>query len=170
MEIVDKIKDGIAGFFQAGTADKWFIYLAIFLMVIDLFLSTDLPTFISYLLLTFVVYRHLPGPVLLRLTLSVLVFFALVFLYYYVWGKFKRYVVDNFFAKDVIKSGMESLIGEQGMIRVIDGVQAAKIQGDLYPLISPVPYGDGTPFVVKGVDGGMIIPEFDLSDQQQDES
>lgn len=160
MGFLSNIWNGIVDFIQAGTADRWFIYLAIFLIVIDIFTSTDLPTFISYILLTFVVYRHLPGNIIVRLTLSVLVFFSFVFLYYFVWGNFKRFIVDNLFAKDVIKSGMESLVGEPGTIRVVDGIQAAKVQGDIYPLAAPVPYGDGTPFVVKAVEGGMIIPDF----------
>ena len=160
MDLLENIWSGITSFIQNATADKWFIYLAIFLIVIDIFTVTDMPTFIAYLLITFVVYRHLPGPVLLRLTLSVLVFFALIFLYYFVWGKFKQYIVDKFFAKDVIKSGVEALIGEAGVIRVIDGIQSAQIHGDIYPLADTVPYPDGKSFVVKGVENGMIVPDF----------
>ncbi len=160
--MIESIWNGIVDFVQNATADRWFIYLGIFLIVIDIFVKTDLPTFAAYLLFTFVVYRHLPGPVIVRLTVSVIVFFAFVFLYYFVWGKFKQMIVDKFFAKDVMKSGAEALVGEAGIIRVIDGIQSAQIHGDIYPLHEPVTFPDGTPFVVKHVENGMIVPEFSL--------
>ena len=160
----ESVWDGIVDFIQNATADKWFIYLGIFLIVIDIFVKSDLPTFAAYLLFTFVIYRHLPGPIILRLTISVIVFFALVFLYYYAWGKFKQMIVDKFFARDVIKSGPDALIGETGIIRVIDGIQSAEIHGDIYPLCEPVIYPDGTPFRVKKIENGMVVPEFVSTD------
>lgn len=160
MLIIDSIPEYIENFIDAAISDKWLIYIAIFLMVIDFFISTDIPTFISYVLLTIVIFRHLPGNIFVRLTVSVFVFFAFVFLYYFAWGRIKVFLIDKVFAKDKMKTGMDSLIGEIGEIRIIDGVQAAKIHGDIYPLFEPVPYGDGTHFTVIGVNGGTIIPDF----------
>ncbi|SFU79897.1 NfeD family protein [Butyrivibrio sp. INlla21] len=68
--------------------------------------------------------------------------------------------MDKWFAKTIIKTGIEGLIGESGVVREVDGIKAAKIHGDLYSFAESVPFEDGTPFVVKGVDGGTIIPEF----------
>ena len=136
-------------------------------MVIDIFFASDLPTFISYLLFTIVIFRHLPGHIIIRLTLSVIVFFGFVFIYFYFWSRLKTYILDKLFSRDVIKTGMDSLIGETGTVRVVDGIQAAKIRGDIYSFVEAVPHGDGTPFTVKAVEGGMIVPEFSPEVEQQ---
>ena len=140
--------------------DIWLLGIAIFLILIDVFISSDLPTFIAYILFSVLAFRHMPGHIMFRLCVSVIVFFALVFLYYYVWYKFKKYFVDKWFAKDIMKTGMEALIGEHGTVRIIDGVQAAQIRGDLYTFSEHVPYEDGREFIVKAIENGAIVAEF----------
>lgn len=168
LDFFQNIWSHVGGFFTDVTSDRWLIYLAIFLMVIDIFFSSDLPTFVSYLLFTIVIFRHLPGHIILRLTLSVFVFFGFVFIYFYFWSRLKTYILDKLFSRDVIQTGMDSLIGETGTVRVVDGIQAAKIRGDIYSFVEEVPYGDGTPFTVKSIEGGMIVPEFSADAARQD--
>ena len=146
--------------------DKWLLLGALLLILIDLFFSSDLPTFIAFVLVTIWFYRRLPAwHILLRLSICVVVFFVLVFIYYFIWNKFKKHIIDKWFAKDLIRTGVDALVGETGTVRIIDGVQAAKIHGDLYSFVKPVSYADGTSFTVKAVENGMIVPEFkDITD------
>lgn len=146
--------------------DGWLLLIGLFLILIDIFFSSDYPTFLSFILFTVVICRQLSGwHIMLRLSAGIVIFFLFVFLYYFVWMKFKKHFVDTWFAKDIMRNGIDALVGEMGTVRIIDGVYAAKIHGDLYPFHEPVQQQDGTPFIVKDIKGGTIVPEFLLSER-----
>lgn len=141
--------------------DGWLLLIGLFLILADIFFSSDYPTFLSFILFTIVICRQLSGwHIMLRMSAGIIIFFIFVFLYYFVWMKFKKNFVDTWFAKDIMTSGIDALVGEKGTVRIIDGVQAAKIHGDLYPFHEAIQQEDGTPFIVKEIRGGMIVPQF----------
>ncbi len=80
----------------------------------------------------------------------------LLIVYVSVWRKVTSIVIDKWFAKDKYKAGTSGFSGKQGIVKIVDGVKYAQINGDLYALFEDYPLNDGDPFTVKELKDGKI--------------
>lgn len=137
--------------------DKLLILIGIILILIDIFFASDLPTFVALLIFCYVSYRNLPFEILYKIILTILFFFVLLIIYIAVWRKIKTIVIDKWFAKDKYKAGVSGFPGKTGVIKVVDGMKYAQLDGDLYALFEDYPLAEGDSFVVKEMKDGKIV-------------
>src|SRR5690554_4636258 len=100
----------------------YLILIGILLIIIDLFFQSDLPTYIALVLFSTAFFMLVVNfNIILRLIFSVLFFLVLIVIHHYVWKTTVLLLVDKLFAKDRYKAGIEGLVGNTGIVRIIDG-------------------------------------------------
>lgn len=105
---------------------------AFILILVDIFLSNELPTHIAYVILTTVFTIYLHQSIIHSIFLGVLIWLVLVVFHYTIWRKLLERFHDKILAPRKHVGGIEGLIGEEGMIITLEGNQFIQINEDLY--------------------------------------
>ena len=133
------------------------IIFAVILMVVDIFLNFNIPTFISYILFTYVFYTVIELNFMYKILLTIIFFFAFIVFHYIVWSNTIHIFIDKFISKDKYIVGIDGLKGEKGRVKIIQNTKMAYIKGDLYEFSTDNQLRDGDYFKVKEIKDGKII-------------
>ncbi len=139
------------------SVNEYIILFGIILILIDIFFTTDIPTYISYILFTVVFYRELEIHFMYRIILSIIFFFALIIFHYVVWSKTIQLIIDKFISKDNHQVGIDGLKGKNGKVKIIENNKMAYVNGDLYEFSCDNQLEDGEVFRIKEVQNGKIV-------------
>ncbi len=137
------------------------ILIGVILILIDIFISSDWPTFIAILLFCFAFFQVLQIQLIYRIIFTILFFFAILTVYITVWQKIKDYLIDKWFAKDKYNVGVYGFAGKKGTVKIVNGVKYALVNGDLYPFYQECPLEDQAVFVIREVKDGKICIDSD---------
>lgn len=137
------------------------ILIGVILILIDIFISSDWPTFIAILLFCFAFFQVLQIQLIYKIIFTILFFFAILTIYITVWQKIKDYLIDKWFAKDKYNAGVYGFAGKKGTVKIVNGVKYAFVNGDLYPFYQECPLEDQAVFVIKEVKDGKICIDSD---------
>lgn len=133
------------------------LVLALILVIVDLFLATDFPTYLAYVLVSIVCARQIEAHLLYRILLGLVCWFALIAFHYFIWKRVLQHLVNRVIAPDRIKFGGDGLIDGEGKIRDIDGNLMVEIRGDVWPFACEKNVSDGDRVKIMGRKGGLLI-------------
>jgi membrane protein implicated in regulation of membrane protease activity len=137
--------------------NEYLIVAALILIAIDIFVVSDIPTHIAYVILTFVVSKELPFHFMYKILLGVAIWFILVAFHYFIWKRFIVKLVNKFIAPEKRKAGLDSHLNQSGIIRRIEGKDLVQIQEELYTYSSSHVFQDGDKVTVIGNADNMLI-------------
>jgi membrane protein implicated in regulation of membrane protease activity len=119
------------------------ILIAIILVLLDIFVPSEIPTHIAYVLVSGLLAINIDAHALVRIIIALLTWFSLVAFHYFIWRSFVQKLVNQVIAPDRFKGGAEGVIGAVGVIRVIEGNVMARVSGDLWPCFCSEDWVDG---------------------------
>lgn len=114
------------------TINEILIVLAILLIIVDIFFASDFPTHLAYIILTFTLAKTIDMPILYQILFGVLIWFALVVFHYTLWRKVIEKINDKLIAPTKHKSGIDVFIGEEGVIKEIEGKKYILINDEIH--------------------------------------
>jgi membrane protein implicated in regulation of membrane protease activity len=134
------------------------VLIAIILVLIDIFVPSEIPTHIAYILLSGLVALNVDAHTLIRIVVALLAWFSLVAFHYFIWRTFVQKFVNQVIAPDRFKGGAEGLVGSRGVIRVIEGNVMVSVSGDLWPCHGTGDWIDGESVaIVSEKDGELEV-------------
>jgi membrane protein implicated in regulation of membrane protease activity len=131
------------------------LLVAIILVVVDFFFTTDIPTHIAYILLCMLVAINIDAHILIKILCVLLTWFALVTFHYFIWRKILLKAV-NAIAPDRFRPGAEGATGDSGIISEVDGTKMVKVKGDLWPCRGVETLPEGTKVTVISAKDGIL--------------
>lgn len=138
------------------------ILIAIILVLLDIFIPSEIPTHIAYVLVSGLVALNVDSHALVRIIVALLAWFSLVAFHYFIWRSFVQRLVNQVIAPDRFKGGAEGIIGAVGIIRVIEGNVMVRVSGDLWPCSCFGDSVDGESVtVVSEKDGALEVKKLD---------
>ena len=150
----------------AQSADWWglslpqtLLVVALILAIADIFVQSDVATHVAYVLVSIAVVIWTPVHPLFRVIVGLVAYAALVYLHYAFWREIASSWVNKKIAPTKYRSGIRGLIGEEAVIREIDGKQMLSCQGDLWNFESAEELREGAPVEIVGERGGVLIVE-----------
>lgn len=130
--------------------------MAAILVVIDIFIPTDVSTHIAYILVCLLVAININSHILVKILCALLAWFALVAFHYLFWRATVQKVANNIIAPDRFRSGADGVVGSQGTIRLVEGKRMVRVKGDLWPCYGADALADGTRVRVVSQSGGEL--------------
>lgn len=112
--------------------DHSLLVIALILIAIDVFLPTDVPTHIAYVILSYLIGSNLPIPALYQVLVGILAWFAVLTLHFTLWRSFTHRIAHKYIAPTKYKTGMAGLVDQTGVLREIEGQRMVEVHGDLY--------------------------------------
>ncbi len=135
------------------------LILAVILAIADIFVQSDIATHIAYVFVSLAIVIWTPVHPLFRVIIGLLAYAALVYLHYSLWREFVSSWVNKTIAPTKYRSGVRGLIGQQAVIKEIEGKQMVSCQGDLWNFESVEELRDGTQVEITGERGGILFVE-----------
>lgn len=114
------------------TINEILIVSAIILILVDIFFASDFPTHLAYIILTFTIAKEIDMPILYQILFGVLIWFALVIFHYTIWRKVIEKINDKFIAPRKHIGGLEGFIGQEGIIKEVEGERFIFINDELH--------------------------------------
>jgi len=108
------------------------ILIAIILMLVDIFIPTDITTFIAYIIFSYLIAHNIDVPILYQIIIGILSWWGMVVLHYYFFRKHIRTLTDRFIAPTKIKSGIAVHYGKTGQVILIENKLMFQIEDELY--------------------------------------
>lgn len=102
------------------------------LILVDVFLTYELPTHVAYVLLTVFLIIKIERSIITSIFLSVFIWFGFIVFHYTVWRKLLEKFHDNIVSPRKHTGGIEGLIGKEGVVKEIEGSQFIQIDKELY--------------------------------------
>jgi len=144
--------------------NTYLILIAVILFVVDFFAPTEVLTYASFLIITFIIAKDVPleinDPVtslLVRVLIAIAVLAGLIVLHYKVFRKFNRVIIDKYIAPDKRKDGQDGLFGKVGEIKEVDGKLFIKFNDEILQFTSEDSFEDKDKAKVVGSSGGNLI-------------
>ena len=132
------------------------IVVCVILLVIDFFIPSDIPTFLSYLLLSFLVFWNLDVDFLYRLLFSIIAFFIFIAFHFTVWAKIVQSFVNKYISPTKHHDGPQALVGLVGKTVLIEGDWYVRIDGDIWRCHKIENISDGMMVQVTEFTDGML--------------
>ena len=101
-------------------------------MLVDIFIPTEVTTFIAYIIFSYLIAHNFDVPVLYQIIIGLISWWGMVALHYYIFRKYIRRLTDKFIAPTKIKSGIESHYGKIGEVKLIENKLMFQIEEELY--------------------------------------
>ena len=90
------------------------VVFCLILMVMDFFVPNDVPTFLAYILLSFLVFYNIDVDLLYRLLFAIVAFFILLAFHFTIWTKIVQKFINKFISPTKHQDGPQGLIGLVG--------------------------------------------------------
>jgi len=133
--------------------------LALLLLILDLFLASEITTVIAYILVATALVQNLEISIIYQLIIGSSLFGILLLLHFVVWRKTLQNFMNTKVAPDIFVSGQERLIGKKGVIVTLDSSVMVRIEDELVPVINEGKnFSENDEVIVEGViDGNCKI-------------
>jgi membrane protein implicated in regulation of membrane protease activity len=133
--------------------------LALLLLILDVFLVTEITTVIAYILVATALVQNLEISIIYQLIIGSSLFGILLLLHFAVWRKTLQNFMNTEVAPDIFVSGQERLIGKKGVIVTLDSSVMVRIEDELVPVINEGKnFSENDEVIVEGViDGNCKI-------------
>ena len=138
------------------TLNQTLLLLALILIIIDIFIPTDVPTHIAYVLLCTLVGINIPFHFLIKILGGLTAYFGLILFHYFVWRATMQKFVNTVLAPDKFHAGAKGIVGYTGVIRKIGEKQMVKVKGDLWPCRGADKLSDGTRVWIDSAENGLL--------------
>jgi len=138
------------------TLNHSLLILAVLLIIIDFYFMSDLLTHLSYILFCVVIFRLIELPLLYKILVSLCCWFFIVFLHYCFFKKILSNIIDKTIAPIKYRAGIDNLIGQNGICRIVEGVKMIEFNGDLWNFQSVDKIEDGNLVVINEHKNGLI--------------
>jgi membrane protein implicated in regulation of membrane protease activity len=139
------------------TINEILIVSSIILILIDIFFNSDIPTHIAYILLTFTFAKEIDMPILYQILFGILIWVALVVFHYLVWRKVLEKINDKFIAPSKHIGGIEGFIGQEGIIKEIEGEKFIFINDELHQFKTDKEIKNGNKYKVLDTKSNKLI-------------
>ena len=139
------------------TINEVLILSAAILLLIDIFFNSDIPTHIAYIILTFTFAKEIDMPILYQVLFGILIWVALVVFHYLVWRKAIEKINDRFIAPSKHIGGLEGFVGQEGVVKEIEGVKFLYINDELHQFETEKEIQIGNKYVVLSIKSGKLI-------------
>jgi hypothetical protein len=80
--------------------EGYLVALAIILIAVDIFISSDVPTYISYVLFSIVLSINLPFHFMYRILVGIVIWFLLLIFHYYIWKRMISVFINKFISPE----------------------------------------------------------------------
>ena len=133
--------------------------LALLLLILDVFLASEITTVIAYILVATALVQNLEISIIYQLIIGSSLFGILLLLHFAVWRKTLQNFMNTKVAPDIFVSGQERLIGKKGVIVTLDSSVMVRIEDELVPVINEGKnFSENDEVIVEGVvDGNCKI-------------
>ena len=115
------------------TVIETLLAIAIILILIDIFIPTEILTHIGIILLCVAFYRILDIKILWRVAASIAMWFVFVAIYYALWKQIIGKVTNKFIAPTKHHNVQERLVGAEGLIEEIEGRLMCRVKDEIWP-------------------------------------
>ena len=133
------------------------IVAAVILVLLDVFLASDIPSHVAYILICILVGLHIPAPPLVQVMVGFVAWFAILAFHYLFWRTWIQRAVDRFVAPDRFISGPASAVGGSGTIVLINDTRMVRFRGDLWPCRGPSTLCNGEQVRIVAEQDGVLI-------------
>lgn len=110
------------------------VVISVILVVVDMFFTTDIPTYVAFCILSYVLAREIPLPILYQVLAGILIWWALFAVNLFLRNKFIHKFVDKFLAPDKYKAGVNDFLGRRVKVKIVEGQSFVCVNGDLWSL------------------------------------
>lgn len=133
--------------------------IAAILVIVDFFIVNDIATHIAYVIICFNVIRQFEVPLLYKILLGLIFWFALVVFHYTLWRRVVLRFTNKYIAPDMHIDGARGRVGSQGVVKAKDDKVLVLIQGDLWSVRTEtdIVLKDGDKVEVVGEEDGILI-------------
>lgn len=133
------------------------LLIAGILILLDIFLTYELPTHIAYILLTAFIVIKIERSIVSSIFLSVFIWFGFIVFHYAVWRKLLEKFHDNILSPRKHTGGIDALVGKKGVIKEIEGNQFIEIDKELYQFESENVVLVGYTYKVEKIDSNKLL-------------
>lgn len=108
------------------------LLLSLILVIVDIFVASDFPTHIAYVLLAVLASVQLDAPTLYRVVLGLVAWGALVAFHYLLWRSVLERISNRWIAPTRYADGASGIVGARGQVVAIEGRLRLRASGDLW--------------------------------------
>ncbi|ELR68383.1 hypothetical protein C900_00415 [Fulvivirga imtechensis AK7] len=133
--------------------------VSIILILIDVFILSDITTHIAYILLSLAVAIQFDASFLYQLIIGILSWFVVISFHYFIWKRALVAVADKYIAPKKHINGISGKIGCIGTIKIIDRRSYVEVDDELYQFVdeSSRHLNEGDQVKVKGTISTKLI-------------
>lgn len=139
--------------------EGYLIAAALILIAIDIFVASDIPTHISYVIFAYVISKDLPFHFMYRILAGIGIWFLLICFHYLIWKKIIAAFLNKYISPEKKAAGIASLVGSSGEIREIEGKMFVRINEELMPFTSRQKVENGSTVRICDTKDGVLIVE-----------
>ena len=152
----------LAGFFDwwGLSLPQTLIVLALILVIVDVFVQSDVATHVAYILVAFTAAYLVPVHILFRIIIGLLAWGGLVWFHYALWRSAATHIVNALIAPTKYQTGAPGLVGAKGTIKEVQGKKMVSVQGDLWDFESQQDVPTGSDVKILSEEGGVLRVEF----------
>ncbi len=132
------------------------LLVAVILIVIDIFIASDIPTHVAYVLCCIIIALNTDVHPIVQVLVGLLAWFLLITFHYFVWKTLITTIANRFIAPDRYHVGADGLKGKTGIVRVVDGEKMVSVQGDVWPCTGAEHLEDGDKVIILSADNGIL--------------
>jgi len=110
--------------------------IALLMIIIDVFLETEITTVIAYILVATAMVQNLDVSLIYQMVFGSALFGILLLLHFVVWRQTLQKYMNTRVAPDLFISGQDRLIGKKGVIVFTDSSVMVRIEDELVPVVS----------------------------------
>ncbi len=137
---------------------EWLLAVAITMFVIDIFLPTEILSWISLLMISVYVVWKIDPPILWGILIFIITFSSVTIFYYLFLRRFISPIVSKTIVRNSPKQKLSSIVGEKVIIENVKGINMVKCCGELWPIASTSPLlKAGTVVIVENVFEGQLV-------------
>lgn len=139
------------------TINEILIVSAIILILVDIFFTSDIPTHLAYIILTFTIANRIDMSILYQILFGILIWFALVIFHYTIWRKVIEKINDKFIAPSKHKGGIDGFIGKEGIIKEVEGEKYIFINDEIHQFETEKEIQVGNKYIVLNIKSTKLI-------------
>lgn len=133
------------------------LVLASIFILLDVFFVSDFPTVVAYILIIFAIVKNFDFNFLYQVLFGLVLLFFLIAFHYFVWRKFIEKINDKFISPRKHIGGYQSLIGEKGIIKNIEGTLVITIGEEIFLFESSSEVKEGEVYIIRDIKSSKLI-------------
>jgi len=139
------------------TLNEILIVSAIILILIDIFFTSDIPTHLAYIILTFTITKEIDMPILYQIMFGILIWALLVFFHYKIWRKVIEKINDKIIAPSKHEGGLRGFIGKEGTIKEVDGEKFIFINDEIHQFETDKEIKIGDNYKILNINSNKLV-------------